>query len=487
MSDELDVAVVGGGISGLSAAFALTNERPELAIAVIEASRRLGGCVQTERSDGFVIEAGPDSFLRTKPEAAALCAELGMESELIEVLPGAHAAYLVQNGALERLPAGMVLAAPTRIGPLLETPLLSLPGKLRALGDLVIPARRSGEDESIESFLTRRFGAEVATRIGAPLLGGIYAGDIGELSLHATFPQLSLFESRSRSVILGMLAAAQRRGGEANPSVASLLKSWFRSRSAAPPSPFLSLQGGLGSLVERLVERIGKGRLRTDHSLIALERDGSRFVLRTSRATLRARAVVLTLPAPVAAAVIPPGRLSRELAAIRYTSTATAAFAFSKTGATRALDGSGFLVPPGEGRILAATWVTSKWPGRAPEGSILVRAYVGPGSDLDLPDADLVELARSELERLSGPFGEPRFSRLYRHRGIRPQPGIGHRERLERMDVELGQLPGLFLAGAGYDGVGIPDCVRQAKSAARAALAFLNRASQVDTKARSTI
>jgi oxygen-dependent protoporphyrinogen oxidase len=487
MTPELDVAVVGGGISGLSAAFSLASQRPELEIALVEASPRLGGCVRTERSDGYVIEAGPDSFLRTKPDAVALCTELGMKSELIEVLPGAHAAYLVQHGALERLPAGMVLAAPTRLRPLLETRLLSFPGKLRALGDLVIPARKSGEDESIESFLTRRFGAEVARTIGAPLLGGIYAGDIGELSLHATFPQLSLFESRSRSVILGMLEAALARGGDAHPSRISLLKSWSRARSAAAPSPFLSLRDGLESLVERLVERIGRSRVRADHSLIALERDGARYALRTSRGTLRARAVVLTLPAPVAAAVVPEGRLSRELAAIRYTSTATAAFAFSKSELGRELDGSGFLVPPGEGRILAATWVTSKWPGRAPEGSILVRAYVGPGSDLDLPDRDLVELARSELERLSGPLGAPRFSRLYRHRGIRPQPRVGHRERLERLDAELAALPGLFLAGAGYDGVGIPDCIRQAKSAAKAALSFLNRASPVDTKARSTI
>ncbi|MDQ2645424.1 MAG: protoporphyrinogen oxidase [Myxococcota bacterium] len=487
MIAELDVAVVGGGISGLSAAFALVGQAPELALSLIEGSPRLGGCVRTERGDGFVIEAGPDSFLRTKPDAAALCAELGMKSELIEVLPGAHAAYLVRHGALERLPAGMVLSAPTRLGPLLDTPLLSFPGKLRALGDLLIPAKKSGEDESIESFLTRRFGAEVAKTIGAPLLGGIYAGDIGELSLHATFPQLSLFESRSRSVILGMLGAALQRGGDAHPSLISLLKSWIRTRSVAAPSPFLSLRDGLESMVDRLVERIGRARIRVDHSLIALERDGGRFVLRTSRGTLSARAVVLTLPAPVAAAVVPEGRLSRELAAIRYASTATAAFAFSKSELGRELDGSGFLVPPGEGKILAATWVTSKWPGRAPEGSILVRAYVGPGRDLDLPDSDLVELARSELERLSGPFGAPLFSRLYRHRGIRPQPGIGHRERLERLDTELAQLPGLFLAGAGYDGVGIPDCIRQAKSAARAALSFLNRASQVDSKARSTI
>jgi protoporphyrinogen/coproporphyrinogen III oxidase len=478
MSREVDVAIVGGGISGLCAAFALASRRPELRLCVLEASSRVGGCIRTERQDGFVIEAGPDSFLRTKPEAAALCRELGLGDELVSVRPEARSAYLVHRGKLERLPAGMVLAAPTRLGPFFRTPLLTLPGKLRALGDLFVPKSASVEDESIESFLTRRFGAEVATRIGAPLLGGIYAGDIGELSLHATFPQLALLEQRFRSVTYGMLLSAATGAGEAAaPSRLSLLKSWIKRRPEAAQSPFLSLRGGLQTLVDGLERRLGASALQKDDAVVAIERDGDAFVVRSTRGPLRARSVLLTLPAPSAARALPAGRLSNELAGIRYGSTATVVFAFDKATVRRALDASGFLVPPAEGRILAATWVSSKWEGRAPDDAILVRAYVGGShgaAELALPDAELVELARSELERLSGPFGAPLFTRLFRHEKTRPQPAVGHRERLERVNDELGRLPGLRLAGAGYDGVGIPDCIRQARAAAEAIAASLS-------------
>jgi oxygen-dependent protoporphyrinogen oxidase len=475
MSEAIDVAIVGGGISGLSAAYEVSCRRPELSLRLYEASSRVGGCIRTERSDGYVIEAGPDSFLRTKPEARRLCEELGLDAELITVRPEARSAYLVQAGELERLPAGMVLAAPTRLGPLSRTRLLSFSGKLRALADLVIPARTSAEDESIESFLTRRFGPELATRIGAPLLGGIYAGDIAELSVQATFPQLALLELRHRSVTYGLLASAARRGSEGTRTGAPLgaLRSLFRSNSEAAPSPFLSLRGGLGTLTDRLEARIGQRSIVTGAGVIAIERDTDRFVLSTVRGPVRARAVILTTPAPVAARLLPAGRLSEELAGIRYGSTATIVFALDQHQVQRPLDASGFLVPPGEGRILAATWVSSKWEGRAPDGAVLIRAYVGGRhgeGDLSRPDSELVELARAELERLSGPLGTPRFTRLYRHERVRPQPAVGHRERLERVNAELSQLPGLCLAGAGYDGIGIPDCVRQARAAAERAL-----------------
>jgi oxygen-dependent protoporphyrinogen oxidase len=484
MSREVDVAIVGGGISGLTAAFHLASRRPELRLCLLEASTRAGGCIRTERQDGFVIEAGPDSFLRTKPEAAALCQELGLDDQLVSVRPEARSAYLVHQSKLERLPAGMVLAAPTRLGPFLRTPLLSLPGKLRALGDLFVPKNASAEDESIESFLTRRFGAEVATRIGGPLLGGIYAGDIGELSLHATFPQLARLEQRFQSVTYGMLISAANSASSANsasearaPSRLSLLKAWIKRRPESAQSPFLSLRGGLQTLVEELERRLGANVLQKEDSVAAIERDGASFVVRSSRGPLLARSVLLTLPAPAAARVLPAGRLSNELSGIRYGSTATAVFAFDKATVRRALDASGFLVPPAEGRILAATWVSSKWEGRAPADAVLVRAYVGGRhgeAELALPDAELVELARSELERLSGPFGAPLFTRLFRHENSRPQPAVGHRERLERVSDELGRLPGLRLAGAGYDGVGIPDCIRQARAAAEAIAASLS-------------
>lgn len=476
MTETLDVAILGGGISGLTAAYEVSKRLPRCSLRVFEASPRLGGCIGTERRDGFVIEAGPDSFLRTKPEAHRLCQDLGLEAELVTVRPEARSAYLVQDGELERLPAGMVLAAPTRLGPLARTRLLSPAGKLRALGDLVLPARTSAEDESIESFLTRRFGHEVATRIGGPLLGGIYAGDIAELGLHATFPQLALLELRHRSVTYGMLASALARSaapGVENTGVLQVLRGLFRDASETAPSPFLSLRSGLASLIERLAERVGPGSIALSASVRAVERDGDVFTLTTAAGRVRARAVIATVPAPVASRLVPSSRLASELAGIRYGSTATIVFAFDRAEVERPLDASGFLVPPGEGRVLAATWVSAKWEGRAPDDAVLMRTYVGGRrgeGDLALSDAELTELARGELERLSGPLGTARFTRLYRHQGTRPQPGVGHRDRLERLSSELRNLPGLWLSGAGYDGVGIPDCVRQARSTAARAV-----------------
>jgi protoporphyrinogen/coproporphyrinogen III oxidase len=287
-----------------------------------------------------------------------------------------------------------------------------------------------------------------------------------------------LLEQRFRSVTYGMLRSAAKGAGEASaPSRLSLLKSWIKRAPATAESPFLSLRGGLQTLVEGLERRLGENALQKDDAVAAIERDGDGFVVRSTRGSLRVRSVLLTLPAPAAARVLPSGRLSDELAGIRYGSTATVVFAFDKATVRRPLDASGFLVPPAEGRILAATWVSSKWEGRAPGDAILVRTYVGGShgaAELALPDAELVELARSELERLSGPFGAPLFTRLFRHEKTRPQPAVGHRERLERVNVELGRLPGLRLAGAGYDGVGIPDCIRQARAAAEAIAASLS-------------
>lgn len=474
MSAELDVAVVGGGISGLTAAHALVARRPELRLALLESSSRVGGCIETERRDGYVIEGGPDSFLRTKPDAAELCRELGLGEQLASVRPEARSAYLVRDGALEPLPAGMVLAAPTRIWPLVRTPLLSPLGKLRALLEPFVPANAAVEDESLASFLSRRFGSEVATRIGAPLLGGIYAGDLSELGLHATFPQLALLEQRFGSVTFGLLLSSGRARtapGLRRSSAWAALGSFLRAAPAHAPSPFLTLAGGLETLVDALRRSIGEERLRTGEALLALERAGDGYVLRTTRGSLRARRVLLTLPAPAAARALPPGRLADELSGIRYASSATAVFAFRALDVGRSLEGSGFLVPPGEGTILGATWVSNKWEGRAPAGTALMRVYVGGsqgGPALALADPELLELAESELRRLSGPLGPPLFSRLFRHPGVRPQPAVGHRERLERIQAELGQLPGVWLAGAGYDGSGIPDCIRQARAAARA-------------------
>jgi oxygen-dependent protoporphyrinogen oxidase len=442
------VVVLGGGITGLSAAFYLGQARPDLEILVLERGPRLGGNIQTERKDGFVIDAGPDSFVRTKPHGVTLCRDLGLERELI--VPSSRRVYVAHRGALEQLPEGLVLGAPTRLLPLARTRLLSLKGKLRALGDLVTPASPPNGDESIDAFLTRRIGSEAARRIAAPLLGGIYAGDVAELSIRSTFPQLVELE---------------RRGG---------LIRGLRAQPRSSEGPFFSLRGGMGQLIERLSEAIGARSIKTGVRAAKISSaPGASGYLRIELEqgeAIDARAVLLATPAHAAAELVPDPKLADELKAIPYLSTATVFAAFRRDERTRSLDGIGFIVPPGEGRILAGTWISNKWRARSPEGTLLVRAFVGgAGSSVDVArasDDELGALALEELTRLMGPLGEPMFTRIFRYIGGNPQPVVGHGARLQRIVERLRSLPGLHVAGAAYDGVGIPDCVRQARAIA---------------------
>lgn len=476
MIDTLDVTVVGGGVSGLASAYFVAARRPELQVGLLEANSRIGGNIRTEWIDGHLLDAGPDSFLRTKPHAVALCRELGLEDQLISTRPEARSAFLAHRGTLERLPAGMVLAVPTRIGPMLETPLLRPLGKLRAIGEVFVPRRTGSDDESIEDFLRRRFGREAAERLGTPLLGGIYAGDAANLSLRSTFPQLAELEDRYRSVIYGLFRAQFAAPKSADPGLGRLRRfrdflSWLRRSPSEAPSPFLTLRGGLSSLIEELAKRLPKDAIVTGSPVLAVERDGDRFLVRTERGTITSRAVILSSPADRSAGMLPEGRLRDTLLEIPYTSTATVFFALPRGSVAHQLDGVGFIASQKESELLAGTWVSSKWEGRAPRDSVLLRAFVGgaraPGL-LDRSDAEIQELARTGLERLMGPLGAPRFSRVYRYERSNPQPTLGHPARLRRIGEELGRTPGLALAGSAYDGVGIPDCVRQAQAAAEA-------------------
>ncbi len=448
------VVVLGGGITGLSAAFYLSRARPELEIVVVERAPRLGGNIQTERRDGFVIDAGPDSFLRTKPQGVELCKDLGLESELI--VPSSRQVWVAHRGGLEKMPEGLVLGAPTKLMPLARTRLLSLGGKLRALGDLWAPPLPSDSDESIDSFLTRRIGREATQRIAAPLLGGIYAGDVGELSIRSTFPQLVELE---------------RRGG---------LIRGLRAQPRGAASPFYSLKSGMGRLIERLAEVIGQKSISTGADPVRISRVGEHWRLELEqREPIEARAVLLATPAHAASRLVPDAKLAAELAEIPYLSTATVFAAFPRNGHAQPLDGIGFIVPPGEGDILAGTWISKKWAARSPDDTLLVRAFVGGArSSVDVAragDDELGAVALDELARLMGPLGKPLFTRVFRYVAGNPQPVVGHAARLERIAARLGELPGLHLAGAAYDGVGIPDCVRQARAAAERISAEISR------------
>lgn len=474
-----NVAVIGGGITGLAAAFYLRKLRPNARITLFESGSRLGGNIRTERRDQFVVDAGPDSFIRAKAPAMELCRELGLSGELIEPRAGARRVYVARDGRLQPVPDGLVMGVPTRLGPLLRSSFLSLSGKLRMIAEAFIPrdyGRGSDElgDESIAAFMTRRFGREAALRFAAPLLAGIYAGDADRLSMEATFPLLSSLEQQHGSVIWGLLLAQlARASGASNGRRFARAKAALHWLKASPgdgqPSPFVSMRGGMGTLIATLAARLGETQLRIGQKVESVQRAGDGWSVFACGSRFDVDAVVLAPPAHVAANLLAPGRLCEELRGIRYASTATVFLGFNERAVARPLSGAGFIVPPGEGRVLAGTWITSKWEGRAPDGSVLVRAFLGgmrAATDVTQEDdQSLIAQSLSELERLAGKLGTPHFTSVHRHIASNPQPSVGHRARIARIDAEVNALPGLHLAGAAYDGVSIPDCIRQARAA----------------------
>jgi oxygen-dependent protoporphyrinogen oxidase len=480
---DADAVVVGAGIAGLTAAYELS--KGTRSVLLLESRNRVGGNIRTERVDGFLIDAGPDSFVRTKPEAAELCRELGLGDQLITTQ--ARSVFIAHRGRLVAMPAGMALAVPTRLGPILSTPLLGLGGKLGLFGDLWRRSDPPSDDETIGGFVTRHFGAEAAERLAGPLLSGIYAGDVSALSIQATFPQLVELERQHKSLIFGLFALQRARdeGARQRPLPRSrlgqlfALLGWLRRASGHAPSPFYSLRDGMQSLVDALAARLPEGTIRLGTPVTGLEAGGAgrRWTLRLEDGTsVSTDRVVLALPAHGAAQLVPDPILSELLSGIAYLSTATVFVGLNRAEVRHPLEGVGFMVPHGQGRLLACTWVSSKWEARASDGTALIRAFIGGAREADLVDRssddELVALTLGELTRWMGPLGTPLLTRVYRFPSANPQPAVGHLARMERIRTRLQSLEGMYLAGAAYDGVGIPDCVRQGQGAARAALAL---------------
>jgi len=453
------VVIIGGGISGLATAHAVVREANRegraVRLTLLEASSRLGGNIHTERSDGFVIEAGPDAFVVTRPQALHLCEELGLGPRLIETISENRRVYVLRRGKLVCMPEGLVLGIPSRIRPFLRSPLLSFTGKLRALREVGERTVDAGGDISVGEFLERRFGREMVDVVLEPLLGGIYAGDAYRLSLRSTFPDW--FKERGRGASLLRSARAEQKG---------------KGAKGAARSPFRSLVGGMGELIDALAQSIGGGMVRFQTAAKAIEREGRVYRVILADGELEADQVVVALPSRIAAHLLAPcdDVLSRELGAIEYVSTATVCFAYHRSQVAHPLDAVGFLVPRNEGRrITGGTFISSKWPGRAAPDSVLVRAFVGGAHDEATPamdEAELIALVRGELSALLGIQGMPRLAKVFRYPKASPQPLVGHADRVARIRARLEALPGLHVIGNAYDGVGIPDCVRLAEQTA---------------------
>jgi oxygen-dependent protoporphyrinogen oxidase len=456
------IVIVGGGIAGLAAArSAVLRGRQlqrDIAVTVLERAPRFGGVLVTERVDGFLLDAGADSWVVAKPHATALARALGLGGELLGTQLENRRYYVGWGDRLHLVPEGLVLGVPTRIGPLVTTSLFTWHGKARMALEPLVAARRfeGDDDESIADFATRRLGREAAERLVAPLLGGISAGDASDISVRAAFPQLVAMEQEYGSLVRGMLVARRARSGD---------------------SPFMSLEGGTGALVDALVDRLHADgvtlRERTAVDGIARNRDGTWTVSLEGGERLEADAVLLAVPAYAAGKLVGSldDELARALTSIYYGSSTTVFLGYRRADVQHPLHGVGFVVPRTAGRaVMACTWVSSKWEGRAPEAHVLLRVFLGGSAK---PDDEQVATARAELRTLMGLDAEPCMTRVFHFEHSSAQMRVGHLVTLRTIRARLAKAaPGLRIAGGGYDGVGIPDCIRQGEEAGRAMVDF---------------
>ncbi|MDQ1506966.1 MAG: protoporphyrinogen/coproporphyrinogen oxidase [Actinomycetota bacterium] len=496
------VVVVGGGIAGLTAALELAERGA--AVTLVEAGDCFGGKIATSRVDGLVVEAGADSFLSSKPAGLALCERLGITDRLVNSRAEDRRTFVWSRGRLRELPEGLVLGSPARAWSLLRSGLLSPVGAARMVGDMAVPRRRSGSEdgrggpapaeETVAEFFTRRLGGEAYARVVEPLLAGIHAGDATRLSLPATFPRFVDMERDHGGLVRAALAgrvpkpvrrltAMRRRGQTGVPFPLHPGRRTPVSRAAAPAAgvvgavpaghtPFVSFRTGMAEVVEALAARLGAlgVHLRTGQAVagIGAVEGGYEVVLGGTGEALPAAAVVLATPAPVTARLVrslcPAAAVLLE--GIEHASTATVSLAYRSDDVGTPPEGYGFVVPRAEGRhLLAGTWGSNKWPGRAPAGEVLLRGYVGGvGREavLEADDDGLVHLVRAELRALAGIRGTPVHSEVHRYPDGMPQYTVGHLGRVERIRGALAACPGLAVTGAAYGGVGIPDCIADA-------------------------
>jgi protoporphyrinogen/coproporphyrinogen III oxidase len=467
------VAIIGGGISGLAAAYRLRELAATVAfpleVALFERGRDLGRALGTLREDGFVMETGADSFLSAKPWALDLAGRLGLDSEMIGTRTGLQRTHVVRAGRLMEIPEGFTLLAPTRFMPIAVSRLFSLRGKLRMAIEPLIPARRDGGDESLASFVTRRVGREVLERVAQPLAGGIYTANAASLSLQATMPRFLEMERRHGSLFRGLRAA---RNGQTSESSAATGVQW---------SPLISFRGGMRTLVDALAARLGE-TVRTECEVVALERgeggrgwrvrlkDGSEFA---------ADGLVLATPAAIAARLLQPHapQIAGLLNEIGYASVTTVNLAYDERDCPHLPESFGFVVPTIERRkIIAATFSSRKFEHRAPHGKVLIRAFIGGAVHeemMAMDDDAKVAAAREELRALVGLTAAPLLTRVRSWPDAMPQYKVGHLERVAEIERESRALPGLALAGAAYRGVGVPDCIHSGEQAAAAILSQL--------------
>ena len=452
------IVIIGGGIAGLAAAHRLVeiSEPSQRQMTVIEAAGRLGGTIHTDYRDDFIFERGADSFITEKPEALALAKRLGLESRLIQTNKQHRRSFIVRKGRLRPVPEGFQLLAPSRIWPFVTTDIFSLAGKARMAADLFLPRKSTNGagDESLASFVRRRLGQEALERMAQPMIGGIYTADPETLSLRATVPRFLDLEQKHRSLILGMLRQGRARG-----------------TSGARYSLFLSFDRGMQVLVDALIDAIDGVNIRLNSRVVSLKRALKTWTIATNTGEqFEADEVCLAVPAHVAASLLNDidENLATKLRRIKYASTATLNFAYPRDAVSHPLDGFGFVVPFIEKRsIIACTFSSVKFPGRAPADRVLLRAFAGGALQPEvfaLDESEIVARAEADLRELLGITGRPLFAEVSKLERSVPQYEVGHLERITDIEGVVSGIPGLSLAGNSYRGTGIPDCIRSGET-----------------------
>ncbi|HZS98845.1 MAG TPA: protoporphyrinogen oxidase [Terriglobales bacterium] len=447
------LAIVGGGISGLAAAYALEEKRRagvEVEYVLYEASARFGGVLVTDKVDGCILEAGADSFLTEKPWAIELCKKIGLGDQLIGSNDADRKTYILVKGKLIEMPDGLMFMIPTKLTPTVMSPLFSMQAKLRMAREWFHPPRKATEDETVAAFVERHYGPEMVDRLADPLLSGVYGGEASQLSVRAVLPRFAEMEAKHGSLGRAMLAARAAMA---------------RAPKTKPRPLFTSLQEGMQQMVDALVATLDASSLKTGTPVQAISPEAGGWVVSAGLQSDQFDSVIVALPTHAAAALLQRSPdLAAELAAIQYSSSVTVALGYGKQVRDALPPGFGFLVPRSEGkRILAATFVHNKFPHRAPDDRAILRCFLGGARGeqmLALSEDQILIIVRQELQQILSLKAEPLFTRVFKWKGAMAQYGVGHLDRLDRIETLRKKLPGLALAGNGYSGIGVPDCVR---------------------------
>lgn len=465
------IVIVGGGIAGLAAAYFALEKAKKLGesihLQVLDEKDRLGGCILTEKVNGFVIEGGPDCFLYEKPWALALCEKLGLGNRILNTNENRRI-FILSDGKLHELPEGFMLMVPTSFMPFIRSSLISWPGKIRMGMDLFIPKNRSNDEESLADFVRRRLGEEALEKIAEPLVAGIHAGTPETMGLNSTFPRFIQMEKEYGSLIRGMLARRK------------MAQKW-EERGGPKRTMFLTLKDGLGEWVDRLREKIGEERIALKKKVAGLRRteNGNYHIQLWDGTFFEADAIILATPAFITAKIVEEmdPKLSEILLTIPYVSSATVSLAYRRPQIHHPLDAFGFIIPRSEKRkIMASTWTSVKFNSRAPEGHVLLRVFVGGANNeplVDLDDCEMLRIIQEELKDIMDLEGNPMFMKIYRWEKSMPQYLVGHLKKVGRIEKRTDLQPGLFLTGCAYKGIGISDAVHDAEIIADKAVEYL--------------